>query len=187
VSGESYSQFLQQEIFNVLRLSNTGYDQNFPPPPQHATGYRQPWVKADNVDVSVSYAAGALYSTVDDLFRWDQALFNRKFASGESIQQMFTAQVTACDGHGTLCAASDCDSQRVNCNSYGYGWYLGQFPTGGSYVRAIWHPGGIQGFVAVNLYYPDQEITLIVLSNLQSFNWTLITDEVQTALIQPVI
>jgi CubicO group peptidase (beta-lactamase class C family) len=185
VSGESYSQFLQQEIFNVLPLSNTGYDQNFPPLPQHATGYRQPWAKADYVDMSVPYAAGALYSTVDDLFLWDQALFNRKFASGESVQQMFTPQVTACDGQGTLCAAFDCDVQRINCYSCGYGWFLGQIPVGGPYVRAIWHPGAIQGFVSVNLYYPDQEITLIVLSNLASFNWTLITEDVQTALIQP--
>src|SRR5260370_6311586 len=114
VSGESYSVFLQQEIFHVLHLSNTGYDQNLPPLPQHATGYKQPWVKADYVDMSVPYAAGALYSTVDDLFRCDQALFNRKFASGDSVHQMFTAQVTACDGHGTICAASDCDAQRIN-------------------------------------------------------------------------
>jgi len=187
LSGESYSEFLQQEIFQVLHLSNTGYDQNFPPLPQHATGYKQPWVKADDVDMSVPYSAGALYSTVDDLFRWDQALFNRKFASGESVQQMFTPQVTACDGQGTICSAPDCDVQRINCYSYGYGWFLGQFPVGGSYVRDIWHPGGIQGFVSVNLYYPDQELTLIVLSNLENFNWTLIAQDVQTNFIQPLI
>jgi len=187
VSGESYSAFLQQAIFQVLHLSNTGYDQNSPSLPGHATGYKQPWVKADYIDMSVPYAAGTLYSTVDDLFRWDQALFNRKFASGESVQQMFTPQVTACDGQGTLCAASDCDAQRINCYSYGYGWFLGQFPVGGPYVRATWHPGGIQGFASLNLYYPDQEITLIVLSNLESFNWTLITEDVQTNFIQPLI
>jgi hypothetical protein len=94
---------------------------------------------------------------------------------------MFTPQVTACDGQGTICAASDCDTQKVNCHSYGYGWFLGQFPVGGTYVRVNWHPGGIQGFVSLNLYYPDQEITLIVLSNLETFNWTLITQDVQTA------
>jgi len=187
VSGESYSGFLQQEIFQVLHLSNTGYDQNFPSPSNHATGYTRPWVKADYVDMSLPYAAGALYSTVDDLQRWDQALFNRKFASGESVQQMFTPQVTACDGQGTLCAASDCEAQRINCYSYGYGWFLGQIPAGGPYVRANWHSGGIQGFVSLNLYYPDQEITLIVLSNLESFTWPLIAQEVQTALIQQLL
>jgi CubicO group peptidase (beta-lactamase class C family) len=179
VAGESYSQFLQQEIFQVLHLSNTGYDQNFPPLPQHATGYKQPWVKADYVDMSILNAAGALYSTVDDLFQWDQALFNRKFASGESVQQMFTPQVTACDGQGTICTAPDCDAQRVNCYSYGYGWFLGDFPVGGSYVRVNWHSGVIQGFVSLNLYYPDQELTVIVLSNLETFDWTLITQDVQ--------
>jgi hypothetical protein len=100
---------------------------------------------------------------------------------------MFNEQVTACDGQGTLCAASDCFAQRINCYSYGYGWFLGQIPVGGTYLRAIWHPGSIQGFVSVNLYYPNQEITLIVLSNLESFNWTLITEDVQTALVQQLI
>src|SRR5260370_6037846 len=116
VSGESYAQFLQQEIFQMLHLSNTGYDQNFPPLRQHATGYKQPWVKADYVDMSVPYAAGSLSSPVDDLFRWDQALFNRKFASGESVQQVFTAQVTACGGQRTVCARSHCAAQR--CTLY---------------------------------------------------------------------
>ncbi len=187
LSGESYSEFLQQAIFRVLRLSNTGYDQNSPSLPDHATGYKQPWVKADYVDMSVPYAAGALYSTVDDLYRWDAALFNRTFASGESVQQMFTPQVTSCDELGTICAAPDCDAQRINCYSYGYGWGLGQFPVGSQYVRVIWHSGGIPGFVSLNLYYPDQELTLIVLSNLETFNWTLITQDVQTAFIQPLI
>jgi CubicO group peptidase (beta-lactamase class C family) len=187
LSGESYSEFIQRAILDVLHLSNTGYDQNFPPLPKHATGYKQPWVKADYIDMSVAFAAGALYSTVDDLFRWDQALFNRNFASGESVQQMFSSQVTACDGQGTICAASDCDAQRINCYSYGYGWYLAQLPVGSQYVRVDWHAGFIQGFVSLNFYYPDQELTLIVLSNLETCDCTSITQDVQSAFIQPLI
>ncbi|HEX9097998.1 MAG TPA: serine hydrolase domain-containing protein [Candidatus Dormibacteraeota bacterium] len=187
VSGEPYSKFIQRAILDVLHLSSTGYDQNSPSLPDHATGYKQPWVKADYVDMSVPYAAGALYSTVDDLYRWDQALFNRKFASSQSVQQMLAAQVTTCDGLGTLCTASDCDAQRINCYSYGYGWFLGHFPVGSRYVRVNWHVGMIPGFVSLNFYYPDQEITLIVLSNLDMCNCTPIRQELQVAFIQPLI
>lgn len=184
LSGESYSEFLQQAIFRVLHLSNTGYDQNSPPLPEHATGYKQPWVKADYVDMSVPFAAGALYSTVDDLYRWDAALFNRTFASSDSLTEMFTAQVTSCDQRGTTCTASECAAQRINCYSYGYGWFLGQFPVDPQYVQVIWHSGGIPGFVSLNLYHPDQKLTLIVLSNLETFNWTLMTEAVESAFIR---
>ncbi|HEV2036586.1 MAG TPA: serine hydrolase domain-containing protein [Candidatus Dormibacteraeota bacterium] len=184
LSGETYSEFLQQAIFRALHLSNTGYDQNFPPLPEHATGYKQPWVKADYVDMSVPFAAGALYSTVDDLYRWDAALFNRTFASSDSVTQMFTPQVTSCDQGGTPCTASECDAQRVNCYSYGYGWFLGQFPVDPQYVRVIWHSGGLPGFVSLNLYHPDQKLTLIVLSNLETFNWNLMAEAVESAFIR---
>jgi CubicO group peptidase (beta-lactamase class C family) len=137
--------------------------------------------------MSVPFAAGALYSTVDDLYRWDAALFNRTFAAGDSIKEMFTPQVTSCDELGTICSAPDCDAQRINCYSYGYGWYLAQFPVGSQYVHVNWHSGGIQGFVSLNLYYPDQELTLIVLSNLEAFNWTLITNAVQSILIRQLL
>ena len=186
VSGEPYSSFLQRAIVGVLHLSNTGYDQNFPPLPAHATGYKQPGVKADFVDMSVPYAAGALYSTVDDLYRWDTALFNRTFAAGESLTQMFSPQVTFCDEQGTICAVSECAAQRNNCASYGYGWVLEQAPVDQQYVRVIWHSGSIPGFASLNDYYPDQRLTLIVLSNLETLfdNPTSIRSIVESALIR---
>jgi CubicO group peptidase (beta-lactamase class C family) len=187
LSGESYSEYLQQAILRVLHLSNTGYDQNFPTLPEHATGYMQPWVKAPFVDMSVPFAAGALYSTVDDIYRWDTALFNRTFAASDSLTQMFAPQVTACDQQGTICTAPECAAQRINCFSYGYGWYLAQFPVEPQYVRVIWHSGAIPGFVSLNLFYPDQKLTLIVLSNLETFNWTLMTEAVQSAFIRHLI
>jgi CubicO group peptidase (beta-lactamase class C family) len=180
-SGGSYSEFLQRVIFGVLHMSNTGYDQNFPPLPEHATGYKLPWEKADFVDMSVPFAAGGLYSTVDDLYRWDSALFDRTFASRDSLTQMFSPHVTTCTQQGTICSASDCAAQRVNCYSYAYGWVLQQEPVGETYVSVIWHGGGVPGFASVNFYYPDQKLTVIVLSNLETFDWHAVTGVVESA------
>jgi CubicO group peptidase (beta-lactamase class C family) len=187
LAGEPYPQFLQQAIFGVLHLSNTGYDQNFPALPAHATGYKQPWVKADFVDMSILYSAGALYSTVDDLYRWDAALFNAAFASGDSLTQMFTPQVTTCDDQGTVCAASECAAQKINCFSYGYGWIFQQDPVDQQYARVIGHAGGMPGFASINFYYPDQKLTLIALSNLENANLRLVSGAVESALIRHLI
>ena len=72
-SGQSYEDFLQQSIFTPLNLSNTGYDHNSS---SLAVGYpdRHSTLPAEFIDMSIPYAAGALYSTVEDLYRWEQAL-----------------------------------------------------------------------------------------------------------------
>lgn len=180
VAGESYAAFLEHAIFRPLHLEHTGYDQNAPPLPEHATGYAQPWVRAAYVDMSVPFAAGALYSTVNDLYHWDEALFTHSFASSASLMQMFTPQVTWCDGQGTLCTASECAAQENTCTSYGYGWFLYQEAVGQAYVLLIEHSGDIAGFVSSNRYYPDQKLTLIMLSNLETFNPHDISDFIES-------
>lgn len=186
VSGESYAQFLEQSIFRVIHLTNTGYDPDNPSLPQYATGYSDPWTKAAYFDPSVGLGAGGLYSTVDDLYRWDTELFNRTFGSNDSLTQMFKAQVTACDSVGTLCSEPDCAAQRINCFSYGYGWLLDQHPYREAYVRAIWHGGLEPGFASFNYYYPDEKLTLVVLSNLDTFSskWYTFVNAVDSAFSQ---
>lgn len=181
VSGESYAAFLQQAILGPLHLSNTGYDQNTPSLPQHATGYKQPWEPANYIDMSVPFAAGALYSTVNDLYRWDEALVTHTFASNASLESMFAPQVSWCDGQGIFCSHSHCLAQQQNCTSYGYGWFLYQEQVQQRFVRLIEHGGDIEGFVSSNRYYPDQKVTLIILSNLETFNPHDISDVVEAA------
>ncbi len=85
VSHMSYATFLQTQIFDPLALHNTGYDTQYPLLPQHATGYYPGYVKPDAYDMSVLYAAGALYSTVEDLYVWDQALTSHTLISQQSL------------------------------------------------------------------------------------------------------
>ncbi len=170
VTGASYSAFLRREIFDPLHLTNTGDLQSSPSVPNLATGYDKAWTRAAPLQSSPLFGAGSLYSTVEDLYRWDSALFNHTFTTPKVVDQMFKPQVTACNSAGILCDAAECATQRINCFSYGYGWFLQQLPIRDGYVDAIWHNGLVPGFVSLNYYYPAQDLTVVVLCNLASFS-----------------
>ena len=144
-------------------------------------GYILEKVSGESVDMSVPFAAGALYSTVNDLYRWDEALVTHTFASNASLESMFAPQVSWCDGQGTPCSHSQCLAQQQNCTSYGYGWFIYQEQVRQRFVRLIEHGGDIDGFVSSNRYYPDQKVILIILSNLETFNPHDISDVVEAA------
>jgi CubicO group peptidase (beta-lactamase class C family) len=171
VTGEPYAQFLQHTIFTPLQMRNTGYDQNHPPLPEHATGY-QDWqyrpfaelVKAQYTDMSWPLAAGGLYSTVEDLYRWEQALTTPVLVSQKSLDEMFTPYVS-------ICLTWICPNPFTS-EGYGYGWVIAwEFATEQvPYHQVIWHNGAIPGFVAYIGRYPASKMTIIVLSNLASTN-----------------
>ena len=112
-----------------------------------AAGYQKQAGKVINasyMDMSVPYAAGSLYSTTGDLLIWDQALYTEKLVSRKSLDEMFTPW----KGEA----------------GYGYGWGIGKkFDR-----RQISHGGGIYGFLHKYARYPDDQVTVIVLSNIQS-------------------
>jgi D-alanyl-D-alanine carboxypeptidase len=141
-SGESYETFLQHAILDVLQLRKTGYDHRAVVLPNRAAGYE---LRADtlrnapSIDPSVAYAAGALYSTVDDLMAWDEALYTDRLVSHASLRDMFTPR------HGVV----------------GYGWAIGTL-----FNRRIEHHNGeISGFVSDIARFPDQHVLIVVLSN----------------------
>src|SRR5437667_3453674 len=96
---EPYATFLQQAIFNPLQMRNTGFDADYPSSEDHATGYRAWKNRADPIDgpippvLSFLYAAGVMYSTVEDLYRWDHALYTHAPVSAQSLDEMFTPYV----------------------------------------------------------------------------------------------
>ena len=145
VSGQSYDQYLRDNVFSPLGMKDTGYDRNATIIPRRASGYRYSdghWDNAQYLAMSMPFAAGALYSTVDDLLVWEQALSSGKVLSTASLQAMFTDY-----GH-----------------AYGFGWVLSkQFDR-----RFQTHGGGIKGFRANVDRYPDDKLTIIVLSNIET-------------------
>jgi len=112
VSGQSYEDFLQQYIFTPLSLHDTGYDHNSN---NLAVGYTDQYsdLPADYIDMSIPYAAGALYSTVQDLYRWELALSTEQLVPRAYLDEMFTPQ------------ASMPDLPDFVGWSYGYGWEIG--------------------------------------------------------------
>lgn len=146
VSGKSYEAFLRENIFAPLNMANSGYDEYSPIIKYRATGYVREGnnlVNAVYIDQSQPYAAGALYSTVEDFFLLDQALYSGKLLSQKSLNAMFTP---------------------ANGGSYGYGWFINkQFNR-----RAIVHPGGLPGFTSILARYPDDKVLIVMLSNVEN-------------------
>lgn len=152
VTGKSYEQVLQEKIFNPLNMKNTGYDHHGTILKKRATGYEMKGSKPENsqyIDMSSPYAAGAMYSTVEDLFIWDQALYSEKLLPKKYMDMMYEKYIPA---FGEF---------------YGYGWSVGHFPIGNTKdsVAIIGHGGGINGFNTLITRMPQEKSTIILLNN----------------------
>jgi CubicO group peptidase (beta-lactamase class C family) len=147
-SGQSYETFLQEHIFEPLQMQNTGYDHNDGSLATGYTGSHGLWRQADYIDMTIPHAAGALYSTVEDLYRCDQALYTEEFVSQDLLHLMFTP-------HAEMPIAN---------LSYGYGWAVGEMNN----HQAVGHGGGIEGFATEIRRYIDDHVTIIILSNRDS-------------------
>lgn len=133
VTAKSYEQVLKDNIIIPLKMNNTGYDHHGTILKNRASGYEKNgsnYTNAAYLDMSIAYAAGSLYSTVEDLYLWDQALYTKHLLSKENMDLMFTKHIKAGRAH------------------YGYGWSIGMKPIGSTSdsVQVIRHAGGINGF-----------------------------------------
>ena len=97
----------------------------------------------------VAFSAGALYSTVEDLYKWDQALYTDQLVPQRVLDIMFTTQVIMPDSEGW---------------GYGYGWMIAPDTQPGLIV----HYGGINGFSSVIKRYTADKATIIILTNQQN-------------------
>ncbi|GCE11309.1 serine hydrolase domain-containing protein [Tengunoibacter tsumagoiensis] len=159
VSGQSYGDYLQSAIFGPLHLTHTSYVKNNEPLPDYATGYSQPRVVSDPIDASVLYASGGIYSTVDDLYTFDQALIQHKIGTQALWKNLFTTKYAYCG------AESSCGGRYVEAG-LGYGWFIGkERGDNGSEREVYFNDGDYEGFSSANIYYPDQKVSVIILSN----------------------
>jgi CubicO group peptidase (beta-lactamase class C family) len=151
VSGQSYADFLRTQFFEPLGMKATGVHTYDAILENEATGYAQEGnvlKKALNWDMSRAGGAGALYSTVGDLARWNEALFNGKVLNEVSLKAAFTPVKV-----GPPSQPAD--------EGYGYGWAVGKFRG----LREVQHGGGLQGFVSQLSRYPGEHFTVVVLVN----------------------
>lgn len=145
VSGQTYTEFLHDAIFAPLGMDGTGQDTHYTVIPGRATGHAHYERGVDQAlyrDMPFTSGAGSLYSTVTDLFLWDQALYTEKLVSRETLEQIFTPWK---DG-------------------YGYGWFIGELFG----RRMISHRGGINGFLTNIARFPDEHVLVVTLFNYES-------------------
>lgn len=144
ISGHSYAQFVQENLFTPLGMKDSGYDDtNFAIIVRRASGYVPGSDGPMNAGfVSIAFSAAALYSTTEDLLRWEQGLFGGKVLSEASLRKMTTPFK----------------------GDYAFGLSVSTLKG----RKAISHGGDIQGFSASLVYYPEDKLTVAVLGNL---NW----------------
>lgn len=145
VTGQSYGDYLREAIYLPLGMHNTGYAH---PQAGLASGYesgrsQQP---VSPIDLAIPHAAGGLYSTVEDLYRWDQALYSDQLLPPNALAELFVPRAAISETDGT---------------AYGYGWIIGE--NDGRVVE--YHGGSISGYAALLARYPAEEIVIIILAN----------------------
>jgi CubicO group peptidase (beta-lactamase class C family) len=148
-SGKSYATFVSERIFKPLGMSASGYDDYDDARPIRARGYQPDGagVKASaHTHPTQPFAAGALVSTVADLARWDAALAARKLLKPASYEAMWTPATL--NGGATA--------------PYGFGWGVDKI----NGHRRISHGGGITGFSTFISRFPDDGLTVVVLTNM---------------------
>ncbi len=164
ISGQTYADFLQQNIFTPLGMTDTGLDDNAMILPKRAQGY-SPSPKgihhAGYTSMTIPFSAGAIYSTTGDLLKWEQGLFGGKVINPASLTKMTTP------------FKDDYAFGLLVVNKDGH--------------KRITHGGGIEGFNTSLNFYPDDKLIVIVLANLNGGAPDQIaTDLGMIALGQPV-
>ena len=147
-SGMNYRDFIKTNIFEPLGMIHTGYDpDDVEFLNKRATGYddilSDPPVESFHIHPTVIFSAGAHYSTVKDMYKWDQALYTEQLVSAETLERIFTP----------------------NLGGYGYGWYSDNLEIDGEVHKHIWHWGDYPGFHSFFSRLVDDNVTIIILSN----------------------
>jgi D-alanyl-D-alanine carboxypeptidase len=142
ITGKPYAAYVRETIFEPLGMKNSGYDAYSVVLHRRASGYSFDGVftNAGYLDMTLPYAAGSLYSTVDDLLIWDRSLYGNKILSDESKKKMFTPFL----------------------EKYAYGWVIDSL---GKHMM-MEHNGGINGFSTDLKRFPDDKVTVIALCNI---------------------
>ena len=154
VTGETYETVLQEKILSPLDMKNTGMEKHRPITKHRAKGYFKgfgEYFNSNYIDLSSIIAVGNMYSTVEDLFILDQALYNESLLPNEYLKLIFTEHI-ADPGYGGY---------------YGYGWEIKEKPIGNTSktIQTIGHSGSIDGFCALFTRIPTNRASIILLNN----------------------
>lgn len=148
ITGKPYETVVREKFFTPLGMTESGFDFINLPNAIRAKGYEL-WTKDRLVpykhyDSTFAYSAGSIYSTTTDLLKWSKAISARQILNGDTWAEAFEPRIA----------------------NYGYGWQTGKF-LGKKYVK---HSGGYPGFMSEFIYYPDEDLTIILLNNFGNYD-----------------
>jgi CubicO group peptidase (beta-lactamase class C family) len=143
VSGKPYEKVMHEMIFTPLQMVHSGFDFVALQSPDKASGYfslgKSGSTPAPIVDSTASFAAGAIYTTVGDLYKWDRSLYTEKIISKASLKDAYTPRK----------------------DKYGFGWGIDT-----AYGKPVYkHGGGIFGFSTDILRIPEDDVCIILFDN----------------------
>ena len=158
VSGETYENYLNKKIFTPLQMSNTGFGYNRKKSPKLALGYTSGMSSSltpeEFYDFSiVPFSAGAIYSTTEDLYKWDQALYTEKLVNKETLEKIYTNVM----------------------NNYGYGWVINTSDNHMIYS----HGGSIAGFRSNLIRQVDKDLFIVILTNEDNSNADILSEQIR--------
>lgn len=148
VSGMTYQEYIRENLLKPAGMTNSLYGSDVAIIKNRAYGYQPDGDKTANTDyisMLLPFSAGAIMSTVGDLYKWNRALVSYKLLKKETLDKAFT-EYKLSNGKGT---------------GYGYGWFLRQLQ--GS--PTIEHGGAINGYLCNGIYLPNEDVFVAVFSN----------------------
>jgi CubicO group peptidase (beta-lactamase class C family) len=159
VSKKPYAQVVRERVFEPLGMAGSGYDLSGPILERRARGYESGPTgvrNADYLDMGLPYSAGSLYSTVEDLYIWDQALYGETILPTKAKERMFTPGL----------------------GNYAYGWVVQKRNIGVDKAErlTVGHDGGINGFNTVIRRVPDDRLLVVLFNNTGGTNLGAMTD-----------
>jgi len=149
-SGLDFASFLRERIFGLLGMDGTvAFEDGVSTVARRAYGHSDvdgAWTRTDQSSTSAVLGDGGIYSSIDDLAKWDAALHDDRLLSDASRRLAFSAHTP---------------TGEADVDGYGYGWRIHD----SSHGRLLWHSGETIGFRNVILRWPDQRLTVVLLSN----------------------
>lgn len=147
-SGMSFADFLRRNIFGPLHMDHTVlYHRDDRSDRRRAYGYTQQgdaFVNTDESLTSSTLGDGRVYSSVDELYKWDQALYTNRLVRRSTLKQAFMSS-----------------AQVDETTGYGFGWYVNNQRS----MTVLWHSGNTSGFTSRIHRFPEQRFSIIVLTN----------------------
>lgn len=152
ITGIPYESVVRQMIFNQLQMNHSGFDFKNTANTNKTQGYvllNKDTIKTNfTVDSTVYFSAGAMYSTTNDMYKWAQAISSHSLLNENSWKQAFSPVK----------------------ENYGYGFWIKNTMYGKKYIT---HDGGLLGYTSDFVYFPDDDVTIILLSNTGNYGINL--------------